>query len=232
VICDRIQSITVSRVQNRQAKTIGMLLGMFMHMSFFLKGLVIGISIAAPVGPIGVLCIQRTLAAGRLPGLVSGLGAATADSFYGLIAGFGLTIVSSFLVERQMWFRLIGGAFLIFLGIRAFLSAPVHRDGSVKAPKRVGAYGSTFFLTIINPMTILSFGAIFAGLGLVNSSANYVSALVLVIGVFLGSTIWWLILSSITGVFREKVSHGSLRWVNRIPGAIITCFGLLSILSL
>jgi threonine/homoserine/homoserine lactone efflux protein len=202
-----------------------------MNMNFFVKGLIIGISIAAPVGPIGVLCVQRTLAAGKLYGLISGLGAATADAFYGLIAGFGLTFVSSFMVEQQMWFRLIGGAFLMCLGIRAFQSAPTHREGSAKAPSRISAYGSTLLLTLTNPVTVLSFAAIFAGFGLANSGANYVSAIILVLGVFGGSALWWLILSSVTGVFREKITHGGLRWVNMISGVIITCFGVLSILS-
>ena len=202
-----------------------------MNMNFFVKGLIIGISIAAPVGPIGVLCVQRTLAAGKIYGLISGLGAATADAFYGLIAGFGLTFVSGFMIEQHMWFRLIGGAFLVCLGIKAFLSAPTNQEGSAKAPSRVGAYGSTFLLTLTNPMTVLSFAAIFAGFGLANSGANYVSAIILVLGVFGGSALWWFILSSVTGVFREKITHRGLRWINKVSGVIITCFGVLSILS-
>jgi len=203
-----------------------------MDVSFFLRGLVIGISIAAPVGPIGVLCIQRTLTSGRFHGFVSGLGAATADAFYGLVAGFGLTFISSFMVQQHMWFRLIGGAFLLYLGIRAFLSTPSDRAAPAKTFGRVGAYVSTLFLTLTNPMTILSFAAIFAGFGLVGSSANYGSASVLVLGVFLGSSFWWLILSSITGMFRERVSHDGIRWVNRISGVTIACLGLMAIMSL
>jgi threonine/homoserine/homoserine lactone efflux protein len=203
-----------------------------MNTNFFLKGLIIGISIAAPVGPIGVLCIQRTLAVGRLQGLVSGLGAATADACYGLIAGFGLTFISSFMVQQQMGFRLIGGAFLMYLGIKASVSAPSGGKAPMTSPSRVGAYLSTLFLTLTNPMTILAFAAIFAAFGLVSPKANYVSATLLVSGVFLGSALWWFILSSITGLFREKINDGGLRWVNRISGIIIFCFGLISIISL
>ncbi len=203
-----------------------------MNISFFFKGLVIGISIAAPVGPIGVLCIQRTLVAGRLHGFISGLGAATADAFYGLIAGLGLTFVSAFMIEEQIWLRLIGGVFLLYLGLRAFLSTPAARFGSAKTPDHVGAYASTLFLTLTNPMTILAFAAIFAGFGLVSSGANYLSAGILVIGVFLGSALWWLTLSSVTALFRERIRQGGLRWVNRISGVIITCFGVLAIVSI
>lgn len=203
-----------------------------MNTSFFLKGIAIGISIAAPVGPIGVLCIQRTLAAGRLQGFVSGLGAATADACYGMIAGFGLTFISSFMIQQQMGFRLIGGLFLLFLGIKTFVVTPSDGKAPLKSPSRVGAYLSTLFLTLTNPMTILAFAAIFAGFGLVRSGANYVSATLLVSGVFLGSALWWCILSNITGIFREKINADGLRWVNRISGIIITCFGIISIISL
>lgn len=210
-----------------------MLQGTLMNIGFFFKGLIIGISIAAPVGPIGVLCIQRTLATGRLHGFISGMGAATADAFYGLVAGFGLTLVSNFMVAQQMWFRLVGGAFLLYLGVKAFLATPLASPGvSTKTPGRTRAYLSTFFLTLTNPMTIVAFAAIFAGLGLVNPEANYLSAGLLVIGVFLGSALWWLILSGVSGMFREKIGNRGLRWVNRLAGAVITSFGLLVISSL
>lgn len=203
-----------------------------MDINFLLRGLIIGFSIAAPVGPIGVLCIRRTLAEGRASGLVSGLGAATADAIYGCIAGFGLTFISSILVSQQMWLRLVGGAFLCYLGLRTFLARPVEQAVSVAGNGRVGAYASTFFLTLTNPMTILSFAAIFAGLGVASAGGNYVSAGVLVLGVFLGSALWWLTLSGIVGLFRAKFNPRGLRWVNRISGVIITGFGLFALLSL
>lgn len=202
-----------------------------MEFTFFLKGLLIGFLIAAPVGPIGVLCIRRTLAEGRTSGLVSGLGAATADTIYGCVAGFGLTIISNFLVSQQFWLSIIGGVFLCYLGIKIFSGKPAEQAVQVKGNGLVGAYASTFFLTITNPMTILSFAAIFAGLGLASKSSNNVLAVILVLGVFVGSALWWLILSAGVGFFREKFNSNGLLLVNRISGAIITGFGLFALLS-
>lgn len=202
------------------------------NISFLLRGFIIGFSIAAPVGPIGVLCIRRTLAEGRASGFISGLGAATADAIYGCIAGFGLTFISSLLISQQIWFRLVGGAFLCYLGFKTFLARPAEQGASVKEYGLAGAYASTFFLTLANPMTILSFAAIFAGLGVGSVSGNYVFAGLLVSGVFIGSAIWWLILSGIVGMVRTKFNPSGLRWINIISGIIITGFGLLAFLSL
>src|SRR5512142_2363186 len=158
-----------------------------MNLPLFLRGLVIGFSIAAPVGPIGVLCIRRTLANGRAAGLATGLGAATADGMYGCVAGFGLTFISSVLINQQMWLRLFGGLFLCYLGIRTLLSKPSGQEAKMGGNGLLGSYASTFLLTVTNPMTILSFAAIFAGLGLANTNGDYASAVILVLGVFLGS---------------------------------------------
>jgi len=198
---------------------------------FFFKGLVIGFSIAAPVGPIGVLCIHRTLADGRASGLVSGLGAATADAIYGGIAGFGLTFISNFLVSQQVWLRLGGGGFLCYLGLKTFFAKPAEQAALTKGKGLVSAYASTFLLTLTNPLTIISFAAIFAGLGLASTRGNYVSAGLLILGVFIGSALWWVILSGGIGVFREKFNPHGWQWVNRISGAIIAGFGLLALLS-
>ena len=203
-----------------------------MDISFFLKGLIMGFSIAAPVGPIGILCIRRTLAEGRVSGFVTGLGAATADAIYGCIAGFGLTFISSFLIHQQGWFRMVGGLFLCYLGLKTLLAKPAEQSASAKGDGLLGHYVSTFFLTLTNPMTILAFAAIFAGLGVGSGGGNYASAGVLVSGVFLGSTLWWVILSSGVGLFRKRFSLQALRWVNRISGIIVLGFGLISILGL
>ena len=199
----------------------------------FLKGLLLGFSIAAPVGPIGVLCIRRTLADGRLTGFLSGLGAATADLIYGCIAAFGLTAVSSLLVRGQPVLRLVGGLFLVYLGLRTFLSAVAERPA--ETPPGAGlfaAYASTFFLTLTNPMTILSFAAVFAGLGLAGQGSGFFSAAWLVAGVFCGSALWWLLLSGGVSLVRRKFTLPGLRWVNRISGAIISIFGLAAVASL
>ncbi len=203
-----------------------------MESSLFLKGLIIGVSIAAPVGPIGVLCIQRTLTGGLIHGWFSGLGAATADAVYGLIAAFGLTFVSNLLVEYNIWFRLVGGIFLCFLGIKSFLSKPSYQMVSKDNSSRWGLYGSTFFLTLANPMTILSFAAIFAGLGMTGTAAaGYALAGLMVAGVFSGSILWWLFLSGTTSILRGKLDREKVAWVNRFAGLIVFSFGLLALLS-
>ncbi len=203
-----------------------------MDISFFLKGLIIGFSIAAPVGPIGVLCIRRTLAQGRTSGLISGLGAATADAIYGCIAALGLTFISSLLINQQIRLRLIGGAFLCYLGLKTFLSQPIQKPANIQGNNLVSAYASTFFLTLANPMTILSFSAIFAGLGVTSTSGNYVLAMVLVLGVFIGSALWWLLLCAGISLFQTTLTPRRLQWVNRISGVMITMFGLVALLSL
>ena len=153
-----------------------------------LKGLAIGLSIAAPVGPIGVLCIRRSLVEGRQVGFATGMGAATADAAYGCIAALGLTAVSGALAGARVWLTLFGGLFLCFLGARTFLSTPAAAGAQVQRRGLLAAYLSTFFLTCINPMTILSFVAVFAALGLV-ASPNYLAAGTLVAGVFVGSAL-------------------------------------------
>lgn len=203
-----------------------------MDTAFLVKGLVIGFSIAAPVGPIGMLCIRRTLGNGRVAGLLSGLGAATADAIYGCIAGFGVVFVSTILLTQQVWLRLVGGLFLCYLGARTFLASPEERISATNPLGLAGIYLSTFFLTLTNPMTIISFAAIFAALGAGNTSASYISAVTLVVGVFVGSALWWLILSSIVSLFRSKLQPGWLKWVNRLSGLVILGFGVLAILSL
>lgn len=203
-----------------------------MDFAFLISGLIIGFSIAAPVGPIGVLCIRRTLAEGRLNGLVSGLGAATADAIYGCIAAFGLTFITDVLVQQQVWLRLVGGTFLIILGAKTILSKPSEKPPSEKRIGLLDAYGSTFFLTLTNPVTILSFAAIFAGIGLGSAVADYGSAGLLVFSVFAGSALWWLILSGTVSLLRKRVTPRVLRWINRVSGAIIMGFGVLILISL
>jgi threonine/homoserine/homoserine lactone efflux protein len=195
-----------------------------MNIGVFLRSLLIGFSIAAPVGPIGVLCIRRSLTEGRLTGLVTGLGAATADAFYGSIAVFGLTILSSFLIGQAGWIRLVGGLFLTYMGIKTLLSKPAERPAQVGGMNLAGAYSSTLLLTLTNPMTILSFAAIFAGLGAGLSGHGYGAAISVVTGVFAGSSCWWLLLSSGASLLRSRLTPGILLWVNRLSGLIILIF--------
>jgi len=201
--------------------------GTRMELSLFLRGLVIGMSIAAPVGPIGVLCIRRTLADGRVYGLVSGLGAASADAVYGAIAGFGLTVVSGFLVDQQMALRLVGGVFLCTLGLKTFRARPAADAAEAGQGRGLSdAYVSTLVLTLTNPVTILSFAAIFAGAGVAEMGDDRGAALTLVAGVFGGSAAWWLLLSSGTSLLRTTFTPACLRWINRLSGVILFGFGL------
>ena len=193
-----------------------------------LKGLVIGFSIAAPVGPIGVLCIRRSLSEGRQVGLATGLGAATADAIYGCVAAFGLTAVSSALVGHRSWLGLSGGLFLCYLGVRTFMSGPAARVAEIRGHGLLAAYLTAFFLTLANPMTILSFVAVFAGFGL-GSSPSYLAAGVLVTGVFIGSALWWLLLSGGVGLLQSRVGSGWMQLINRLSGCIIFAFGIYSL---
>ena len=204
-----------------------------MELSVFLRGLAMGFGIAAPVGPIGVLCIRRTLADGRSVGFAAGLGAATADALYGAVAAFGLLFVSKALVGQRVWLQAIGGLFLCYLGARTWMTAPA----ATAEPSRRGlglfsAWASTFALTLTNPTTILSFVAIFAGLGLGSRAGGYGPATLMVLGVFLGSAFWWLLLSTGVGFFRSALTRQGLRWVNRLAAAIIRAFGIGALASL
>lgn len=204
-----------------------------MDLNIVLKGLMIGFSIAAPVGPIGVLCIRRTLAEGRWVGLFTGLGAATADALYGCAAAFGLSVVTQLLVGAQGWLRLVGGGFLVYLGVRTFLARPATQAAAVKKAGAglAGAYFSTVALTLTNPMTILSFAAVFAGLGAGDWQGPGGAAL-LVGAVFCGSAAWWLLLSGGVSLIRERFQGGWMVWVNRVSGTILCAFGLWQLLAL
>lgn len=207
-----------------------------MDTSFLLRGLLIGLSVAATIGPMSVLCIQRTLRRGFLYGLISGMGIATADGLYGCIAGFGLTVIAAFLVSQQTWIRIIGGLFLLYLGVKTLLSKPAERatiDAKVTTVTTfAGAYLSTFLLTLTNPLTILSFAAIFAAIGVGSQGNNPLAALLVVSGVFLGSAIWWCLLTGSISWLRSKFTPRWLLWINRASGCIILLFGLLALLSL
>lgn len=197
-----------------------------------LRGLLIGFSIAAPVGPIGLLCIQLTLNRGRRYGFAAGLGAATADAFYGFVAGFGLTLISQFLLSQQRWLQLMGGLFLCYLGLRTFFTIPPE-ENTLQADTR-GATAvtlQTFFLTLTNPVTILAFTAIFAGMGLANQSLSAAQAAVFVLSVFAGSALWWLLLSGGVSLLHGRIRPTHLRWINRLSGLIILGFGIAALVS-
>lgn len=194
-----------------------------------IRGLIIGFTIAAAVGPISLLVIRRTIEHGGIYGFASGLGVATADASYGAIAAFGLTAVTSFLVSGKLLLGLVGGAIIALLGVRTMLSRPGAVARDAERPGLAGAFASIYALTMTNPMTILSFAAIFAGLGLA-TGASFVDAAALTLAVWAGSTLWWVVLTSIVAWLREKVSTTVLLWVNRISGAALVVFGVVAVL--
>ena len=198
-----------------------------MDPTFLPRGLVLGFTIAAAVGPISLLTIRRTLAHGQVYGLASGLGVALADSTYAAIAAFGLTAITSVLVGGRIILGLVGGAFLVVLAIRTMTSRPAEVAVATERPGLLAAFASIFGLTMTNPMTILSFAGLFAGLGLTGTGGA--DAALLVLGVFLGSASWWVVLTSVVAILRAKVTIGALTWVNRLSGAAILAFAIVAI---
>lgn len=203
-----------------------------MDITLFFKGMILGFSIAAPVGPIGILCIRRTLQYGKLSGLISGIGAATADVIYAIIAAFGLTMISNFLIAGEYWFQLLGGFFMIYLGAKIFFTKLIPNSREVAHKTLLSDFFSVFILTLTNPMTILSFFAVFAAIGLSSINDSFFDASLLVLGVFLGSFAWWFILSEGVALFRKKIGDEFMLWVNRFAGVTIFLFGLIALLAL
>ena len=202
-------------------------------MTWLARGLLLGFAIAAPVGPIGVLCIRRTLAEGWLTGFLTGLGAATADGFYGGVAAFGLTAISTALVAEQGIIRVVGGVLLCYLGVRTLLAKPAMEAASARRGRGlVGAYATTVGLTLTNPATIISFATVFAALGLAGAVGDTFAAPALLTGgVLLGSACWWLLLSGGVSLLRSRLTTGALRWVNRLSGVVLLAFGVVALAS-
>ncbi len=203
------------------------------EVTWLAKGLLMGFAIAAPVGPIGVLCIRRSLAEGWLTGFLTGLGAATADGFYGGVAAFGLTAISGVLVAEQGIIRVVGGLLLCYLGVRTLLAKPALEAASARRGRGLlGAYATTVGLTLTNPATIISFATVFAAMGLAGSVGGSIAAPgLLTLGVFLGSACWWLLLSGGVSLLRSRLTTGALGWVNRLSGVILLGFGVVALVS-
>jgi threonine/homoserine/homoserine lactone efflux protein len=197
-------------------------------LEIFLKGFTIGLAIAAPVGPIGLLTIRRTLTFGRAAGFLTGLGAASADAIFGSIAAFGITAISSIMIGAKFWLGIIGGIFLIYLGWQTFNSQAAQHAAESKASSLNTMYFTTFALVLTNPISILYFVGIIASVGAAN---NPTSATWMVVGVFAGSALWWLTLASIANSLRDKINPRALKLVNQISGLIIAVFGILAVIS-
>lgn len=191
----------------------------------FVKSLLLGLAIAAPLGPIGALCINRTLERGFAAGVAGGLGTALADGVYAALAAAGFAAFAGVLDIIDVPLRLVGGAFMLWLGWRSLTPGPPRAVASVSARDLIGTTAATFLLTITNPMTILSFAALFAGLGLASGTGTG-SAVLVVAGVFAGSMLWWCILSGGVAFSRHRLPDAFAAWVSRLSGAVLIAFGL------
>ena len=197
-----------------------------MLLVFFVKGIVVGAIIAAPVGPVGILCLRQAIFHGELAGLVSGLGAATADAFFGVIAAFGLTFISKWLIGYESLLRVVGGCYLLYAGGRALISPPPDApDDRSDTESLLRNFATTFVLTITNPITILVFLGIFEALGLSGASATLLFAGILVAGVWTGSFVWWVALGIGVAMFRRSIEPRQLSWISRGSGAILFLSG-------
>jgi len=195
-------------------------------MSLFVKGLIVGFCLAAPVGPIAAICVQRTIAKRWISGVVSGLGAAAADAVYGAVAAFGATIISEFLITEHEWLQRVGGVILLMLGARLLLMRPVERTNGVQNRGLTGDFLSTFVLTLTNPMTFVAFAAIFATMGIGAVYGRPMLTAELVGGVFVGSAAWWIILCAGAFALRRHFDFKRLVLVNRATGVFVIAVGL------
>jgi threonine/homoserine/homoserine lactone efflux protein len=196
------------------------------EIDLLIGGIIVGLMIAMPVGPVNILCIHRTLEAGWKSGVISGLGAAAADMRYGGVAGFSITLVVQFLVREQFWIRLFGGILLVVIGISYFFKRPEPLNAQKQ--DRASAYSdlrSTFLLTLTNPTTVLSFLALLAALGMGDPRRWWLTVF-LIGGIFCGSMAWWIVLSSIVNHFRDRFSDRNLLLMNRFAGLVIGGFGV------
>jgi threonine/homoserine/homoserine lactone efflux protein len=193
--------------------------------SLFIQGIIIGLTLSVPVGPISLMCIQRSIADGRLHGILSGIGVASADSFYAAVSFLGLTIISGFIIAQQYLFRSLAGFVLIVIGIRVFLAVPSDAGARVGHESFLKDYLSMVAIAIANPLTLLFFMLIVPGFGIVISGSSVLSALEFVGGMFLGSVAWWIILCGTVGTIRTRISERHVRLINRVSGILISCFG-------
>jgi threonine/homoserine/homoserine lactone efflux protein len=198
-----------------------------------LKGIVVGISVSAPLGPLGILCIQRTINKGFFSGFISGFGAAVADILYASVAGFGISIIANFLKAHQGIITGVGGIIVFIVGILIFRSNPVKQIRQQKTQKRsfVSDFVSSFFITITNPLTIVVFGMVFTGFGL-DASSTIKLILFTLIGIFSGALLWWMSLTLFVNIFRRKIRLRNLYWINKITGLFVAIFGVIVFLSI
>ena len=202
-----------------------------MYLIFLLEGIAIGFLLATPVGPIGILCVRCTLMYDRRNGFIVGLGGASADIVYALVAAFSITFVSSFVQEWQLWIRLGGGLLLLLLGFRILYSNPMVLKTTERSSVPLRTFVPTFLLALTNPMSIFGFGVVFSSTRIVQTITDRISLFMLVAGVFFGSLLWFSVLTNVTYVFKKKLASGGLAIVNRIAGILFILFGAVNVWS-
>lgn len=198
---------------------------------FFMQGLVIGLFIAAPVGPVGILCVNRTLSSGRMSGFISGLGAVTGDGFYAAVAAFGIRVISSFVTSNRYWITIAGGIFLSIIGVRAIFANTDLSEGKISKDSLTGNYISAAMVTLTNPVTIVVFGAIFTVLGLGSRETDLIGPAAMVSGIVTGAALCWFVLSGVVNALREKFSFSILKAFNKISGAVLIGFSFVVFVS-
>lgn len=205
-----------------------------MEVIFFLKGIIVGLLASIPLGPVGVLCIQRTLNKGRMSGFLSGMGAASVDAIFALIAAMGLTFIINFIEQQRFFIQIIGGIVLIIMGLIVFYKNPVKQMRRQKRGKSTPYqdFFSVFLLTLSNPVAVFLFVAALASIDIVSVESPILSTLFVVSGVFLGALLWWVMLISFVDLFRKKFRLKQLWWINKIAGVLITAFGIFAILAI
>ena len=189
-----------------------------------------GLAVAVPLGPVGFLCLRKSLSQGPMAGFSAGLGAATADALYAAVAGFGITWIADWLLGFKLWLGLGGGLFIIILGIRSLMTVPSLEEtqGGSGNGNLMAGLASTFVLTLTNPMTILAFAAIFAGLGLGAGDKSWPAAATMVAGVWSGSVLWWAVVSGLGGIMRGNLGARHFLWINRLVGVGLIALGLVA----
>ncbi len=189
-----------------------------------LKGLLVGLIVSAPMGPIGVLCVQKTINKGRLQGFISGLGAATADTSYAVLAVFGVNFITDFMNSNRFLFQIAGVVVLLFLGFKMLIKNPIQEYRYYRTPRRTGIIGdyiSVFLLTVSNPLTIIFFGVAFSMLNLMTDESTMQNSVTLVWSIFAGAVLWWFTLTYVIDIFRKHFRLRSIVWLNRISGIAI-----------
>jgi threonine/homoserine/homoserine lactone efflux protein len=199
---------------------------------FLIKGTFVGFVIAAPVGPVGIMCIHRAIAQGKLAGYVSGLGAALADTIFGAIAAFGFGFIAGPLIAHNNWLRFVGGVVLCLIGLRSLLTRKLPQPATRDRTGLLGDFVSAFLVTLTNPITIISFAAIYAAMNIPHLAGNLTWGFALTTGVFVGAAMWWLLITIVAGAFHGRVAERGVLWINRVSGAIILAFGVLLLISL